>query len=374
LAAVPASSPDPFDLAITRRQLLGLGAAALASTVLAGSPAGAGAPAPAPRQVATAAEALRPPIHPRRDWAADLAVKGELQAEEDVRFLLVHHTASANGYAEAEVPEQIRKFYEFHTGPDKGWADVAYNFFIDRFGGIWEGRAGSLSGPVRGDATGGSQGFALLCSLIGNFQEEQITTEQRTGLVRLLAWLAETYRIDTAPGASTSFVSRGSNLWPAGTEVTTGTIAGHRDMSTTSCPGDLVYTLLDTELPAEVTALRATVAIGSGTSQPPGGDTASSTSTTGTAPGVPETSPGGPPASLGSSAANGDGTAAGAGAPETAGTASPPVTDELAATATGGSGSGRPGTLLVTGGIAAVAAAGATLLARFRAQAGRPPG
>jgi N-acetylmuramoyl-L-alanine amidase len=173
-----------------------------------------------------------------------------------VRFLLVHHTASTNDYTGDQVVDQIRGFYHFHTGPEKGWPDVAYNFFVDRFGGIWEGRAGSLAGPVRGDATGGSQGFSQLCSLIGNFQDAPVTVEQQASLTQLLAWLAETYQVDTTPGATVSFVSRGSNRWPAGREVTARTISGHRDMSMTSCPGDLAYALVGETLPTDATAVR----------------------------------------------------------------------------------------------------------------------
>lgn len=256
---------------VSRRRMLGIGAALAASIspwARAGATTAAGPP-PGPRAPATltqAADALRPVIRPRADWAgADKPVTGELFPEEDVRFLLVHHTASTNAYEPDGVIDQIRGFYDFHTGPEKGWADVAYNFFIDKFGTIWEGRDGSIAGPVRGDATGGSQGFALLCSLIGNYAEEPVTSAQQASLGRLLAWLGESYAIDTTPGATTTFTSRGSNKWPAGTDVTARTISGHRDMSTTSCPGDFAYDLLDLDLPTQVSELRLAVAGGTPT-------------------------------------------------------------------------------------------------------------
>jgi len=203
-----------------------------------------------------------PNIKPRSAWAGQspdsdyLAPVGPIPDEPDVVFLLVHHTASPNDYRSDEVPGLLRGFFEFHTGPEKGWPDVAYNFFVDRFGEIWEGRDGSIERAVAGDATGGSQGFAQLCSLIGNQAEEPITAPQRASLVHLLAWLADRHQIDTTPGSTAVFESRGSNLWPAGSQVTTGTIAGHRDMSQTTCPGDYVYGLLGREIPMEVTALR----------------------------------------------------------------------------------------------------------------------
>lgn len=241
---------------LSRRRALGLGAAAAASALLAeAGPIPAIGPAAA-SPTSPSGGPLIPPIRPRSDWAGELAPVGELVAEDDVRFLLVHHTASTNDYGPDDVTGQLRDFYTFHTSAEKGWPDIAYNFLIDRFGGIWEGRAGSIAGPVRGDATGGSQGFALLCSLIGNHAEEPMTEAARSSLVQLLAWLGATYGIDTAPGSTVSFRSRGSSRWPEGADVEARTISGHRDMSTTTCPGEFVYTALEADLPAEVWALQ----------------------------------------------------------------------------------------------------------------------
>ncbi|MEM7337760.1 MAG: peptidoglycan recognition family protein [Actinomycetota bacterium] len=246
----------------SRRRALELGAAVAASTILA-KPAVAGPP-PASMPLLSATSpgdgAPMPTINPRSAWAGDLAPTGPLDAEDDVRFLLVHHTASTNDYGPDEVADQIRGFYRFHTGPEKQWPDVAYNFFVDRYGGIWEARAGSIDGAVRGSATGGSQGFALLCSLIGDHAAAPVTNEARTSLVALLAWLADRHAIDTTPGATTSFVSRGSSRWPAGAEVEARTISGHREMSTTSCPGDFAFDLLADAIPSEVTELRVAAA------------------------------------------------------------------------------------------------------------------
>lgn len=184
-------------------------------------------------------------INPRDGWA-DAAPTGPLETEApgDARFLLVHHTASSNDYQPDEVVAQLRSFYRFHTGPEKQWPDIAYNILIDRFGGVWEGRAGSLDAPIKGSATGGSQGYALLTCLIGNHDEAPPTSEALASLQRVLAWLAEREAIDIAPGAETSFVSRGSNRWPEGSTVTTPTITGHRSMSNTTCPGQFVDELL----------------------------------------------------------------------------------------------------------------------------------
>ena len=105
-------------------------------------------------------------------------------------------------------------------------------------------------------STGGSLGFAQLVYLIGDFSVVEPTAAMTASLTKVLAWLADRYGLDTAPGATTTFVSRGSQRYVAGTAVTSSTIAGHRDMSYTDCPGGTVYFALD-RLRSEVHAQRA---------------------------------------------------------------------------------------------------------------------
>ncbi|MGH3651080.1 MAG: N-acetylmuramoyl-L-alanine amidase [Acidimicrobiia bacterium] len=210
-------------------------------------------------------------INPRSSWGADLEPKGPLGVE-DVRFLIVHHSASHNGHTGADVPGILRGWFDFHTG-SRGWNDIAYNFVIDSEGGIWEARQGSLDGPVAGDATGGNQGFTQLVCLIGDTNTAAPTAAARSSLVRMLAWLADRYHVSTSPGAEVTFTSRGSNKWPEGTSVTTPTIAGHRDMSQTSCPGANLYSYVVGSLTADVETAR-------GGSPPPPTTTSSSTSST----------------------------------------------------------------------------------------------
>jgi hypothetical protein len=248
---------------VARRRVLGLlgGAAAVGVSGVTGvsrvGAAGAAGAVRAPARPRAVPVGYGLEIHAREEWGLFLPPVGPLveEAPGDVRFLLVHHTASANAYEPDDVPGAIAAIRRLHV-EDRGWNDVAYNFLVDRYGGVWEGRAGSLAGPVRGDATGGSQGFALLCCLIGEFTAEPPTFEAQAALAALLAWLADTYGIDTSPGATATFTSRGSSRWAAGTEVTTTTIAGHRDMSSTACPGDAYYPIVRDQLPAAVTGLR----------------------------------------------------------------------------------------------------------------------
>ena len=180
-------------------------------------------------------------IRPRDMWGADLPPKA-MPARETTKFLLVHHTASPNGYSAAR--DVIRSAYAFHTGPAKGWIDVCYGFFIGRDGDVWEGRAGALTRPVVADATGGSQGWAQLVCLLGDFRTTAPTAAAQASLVKVLAWLAGRDLVSVADGATATFTSRGSNKWPAGSVVTLPTISGHRDVTYTECPGDALYSLM----------------------------------------------------------------------------------------------------------------------------------
>ena len=258
-------------------------------------------------------------INPRSSWAIDRAPKGPLDSE-DVRFLLVHHSASRNGHTGNEAPGILRSFYDFHTGPEKGWNDIAYNFLIDADGGIWEGRTGSLAGPVAGDATGGNQGFSQLVCVIGDYNSAQPTAASVSSLVLLLAWLADRYGVSTLPGAEVSFTSRGSNRWPLGTTVVTPTINGHRAMSLTTCPGDNLHSYVIGGLTADVDAVRG----GSTPStQPP---TTTTTQPTTTTEPTPTTTSRGTTTSTGSST-----TSVGARVPDGARVATSPMTSSATA-------------------------------------------
>jgi len=220
-------------------------------------------------------------IYPRSAWATE-PPKGalEIEAPGDVLFLLVHHTASSNNYDEAGVARYLRGVFDFHTGPEKQWPDVAYNFVVDRFGRVWEAREGSLNAPVKGSATGGSQGFALLCSFIGDHNLEQPTNAATEAMGSLLGWLAHRYEIDVSEGAQVEFVSRGSNLWPEGSQVLANTISGHREMSQTSCPGEFGFAAIGSSIAPRAREILAELAPAPTTAAPETTTTTESPNTT----------------------------------------------------------------------------------------------
>ena len=70
------------------------------------------------------------------------------------------------------MPSIIRGIYAYHT-QSRGWSDVGYNFLVDRFGRIWEGRYGGVDRPVVGAHTLGYNEDSFAMSAIGNFETAQ---------------------------------------------------------------------------------------------------------------------------------------------------------------------------------------------------------
>ena len=72
------------------------------------------------------------------------------------------------------MPAIIRSIYAYHV-KSRGWSDIGYNFLVDRFGRIWEGRYGGIDKPVVGAHTLNYNDYSFAMSAIGNFDTAQPT-------------------------------------------------------------------------------------------------------------------------------------------------------------------------------------------------------
>lgn len=210
-----------------------------------GSDAAAGAD---PRQLAAAAGPGRPAIIARAGWGADESLRTcQPDYSPTVRAAAVHHTASSNAYSPEDVPGIIRGFYAYHTRAEpaggRGWCDVGYNFLVDRFGRVWEGRAGGVTSTVVGVHTGGFNSRTFGVAAIGNLSAAAPTNEMVVGIADLIAWKFSVHGIRA--NTSVALVSGGgASKYPAGQTVVFDTVFAHRDAALTSCPGDQLYSLL----------------------------------------------------------------------------------------------------------------------------------
>ncbi len=190
----------------------------------------------------------QPAIVSRAGWGADESMR---RCDPDfspvVHAAAVHHTASANGYSAESVPGLLRGFLAYHTRPEaeggRGWCDIGYNFLVDRFGRIFEGRAGGVSATVVGVHTGGFNSRTFGVAAIGEYGSVGVPDVMTEAIASLIAWKFSIHGI-TAGSDVTLVSGGGASKWPAGASVTFSTIFGHRDAQLTSCPGNNLYGLL----------------------------------------------------------------------------------------------------------------------------------
>lgn len=193
-----------------------------------------------PAVAARQAVADQPPIRGRSTWGARPPTTRIYRADT-LNLAVVHHAVTANVYSPSEVPGIIRGIQAFHMDGN-GWYDIAYNFVIDRFGTIWEGRAGGIGNTaIGGHAKGFNTGSTGVVAL-GSFDTAGVTSAMRTAFSTLIGWKLFIHGVD--PRTRTTFVSRGNETYPEGTPVPLPRIVGHRDTAATGCPGAYLYAQL----------------------------------------------------------------------------------------------------------------------------------
>ena len=188
-----------------------------------------------------AAAVTTPVINSRASWGADERLRnGGPNYNATIKEGFVHHTVGTNSYTKAQVPKIIRGIYAYHTQAN-GWSDVGYNFLVDRFGRLWEGRYGGVTRAVVGAHTGGFNVDSFAVSAIGNYDTVAPKPKMVDAIARLLAWKLSLYYRN--PVGKTTLVSQGggTSRYPAGRSVTFNVISGHRDAGNTACPGKYLY-------------------------------------------------------------------------------------------------------------------------------------
>ncbi len=183
-----------------------------------------------------------PTIVPRSGWQADEKIKRvKPRYAPTLKLAVVHHTVGTNTYSPSQAAAIVRGIELYHV-QGNGWNDIGYNFLVDRFGTVYEGRAGGTDKDVIGAHSLGFNTGSVGVALIGDFSSEVPPPVMQSALVNLLAWRLDVAHVD--PLSNVRDVSRGNAKFKAGKPVTFRAISGHRDTGPTECPGNGAYDLL----------------------------------------------------------------------------------------------------------------------------------
>jgi hypothetical protein len=173
-------------------------------------------------------------IIPRSSWDPnnDCAPRTSPSIAPQARFSVIHHTAGSNNYTQAQSASQLRAICLYHRNTN-GWSDIGYNLVVDRYGRTYEGRAGGLERAVVGahaaNFNSGSFGVAVMgcfdSSCSSALGSNALPSAALAAVDRVVAWKMVVHGID--PHGTTVHNNR-----------TIDNIVGHRDVGSTSCPGD----------------------------------------------------------------------------------------------------------------------------------------
>ena len=213
----------------------------------AGAPAGASA-ARLP-SVIPAAETDDPSalVTTREEWGANPAYLNWRPNYVPADHVIVHHTAGTNDYTPEQSPSIVRGIYYYHAVV-LGWGDIGYNFLVDKYGQVFEGRYGTLdSDPgtmvVGGHAYGANTG-TMGISMMGNYSSTDPSEIQIERVGQMAGWFLGRAGVVDAYGSS-RFTFRATQKYRRGQTIDLDVISAHRDVGYTTCPGDAGYSMMD---------------------------------------------------------------------------------------------------------------------------------
>ncbi len=204
-----------------------------------------------------------PTCQSRDEWGADENLRFDRRGNEiwppefhPVQTMTVHHTATKNDDSDPEAT--VRAIYRYHA-VDRGWGDIGYHYLIDEAGVVYEGRwSGETSTPcgtsgggrefahdptdklVTAGHTGGYNSGNMGAAVLGTFTTASDPSPKAAAVDALESLLAEfAMRHELDPHAVVDYVNPVD-----GATKTVNMISGHRDWTSTECPGANLYALL----------------------------------------------------------------------------------------------------------------------------------
>ena len=151
-------------------------------------------------------------------------------------------TRPARARTGPEESAAIVRGIELYHVKANGWNDIGYNFLVDRYGQVFEGRGGGMQRNVIGaHAEGfntGSVGIAVHRHVL---RRSHRLVRRRTLSGKLLAWRLDVGHVDPA---SSAMIPSGGNPSSGRGRAYLRAISGHRDAGFTACPGNALYARL----------------------------------------------------------------------------------------------------------------------------------
>ncbi|MDY0141858.1 MAG: N-acetylmuramoyl-L-alanine amidase [Bacteroidales bacterium] len=158
----------------------------------------------------------------------------------NVTHTVIHHGASPTSYTDGYAV--VRSYWNYHVNTN-GWSDIGYNYLVDKYGNLFQGRynPNSPNSDVRAAHAGSSNSYSIGINFLGNSDAVNTapTTPQLQKCSEFLAWWYDYKGFD--PTSSASILNQAGPVW-----VTLPRICGHRDVNPggTTCPGNALYALL----------------------------------------------------------------------------------------------------------------------------------
>lgn len=186
-----------------------------------------------------------PKVISRAGWGANESLRCSNPTIDDgVSAITIHHTAGSNNYTEAQAAAQVRGAYSYHA-KTLGWCDIGYQSLVDKYGNIYEGRAGGMTKAVQGAHAGGFNQNTWAISMMGDYSYNTPPEATINAVGELAGWRAKVAGFD--PTGTDTHYSEGTSYskYSYGARVPLPNIFAHRDVGLTACPGDAGYAQMD---------------------------------------------------------------------------------------------------------------------------------
>ena len=196
------------------------------------SPATAPATVPVVAPAATTANGLPVAVTTRAEWGANASYMSWDPEYARAGHVVVHHTAGTNSYSAGQSASIVRGIYYYHAVV-LDWGDIGYNFLVDKFGTVFEGRSGSVAAPagrmsIGAHARGVNTG-TMGISMMGDYSTVSPSDAQLSSVGKMAGWFLKRAGISDVTGWA------GLHVWTteryqAGSTISMPRILGHRDV------------------------------------------------------------------------------------------------------------------------------------------------